>query len=68
MRLLRIGVLLAIASCGRVVGLQPKAPPTIAARDHAPAFTLPSHQGKPVELATTLAASDVVLVFYRGHW
>ncbi len=62
------GALLATAACSRVVGLQPKAPPTIAARDRAPAFALPSHEGRTVELASTLAASDVVLVFYRGHW
>ncbi len=68
MQLLRLGLLLALASCARVVGLQPKAPPTIAASEPAPAFALPSHEGKRVELATTLAASDVVLVFYRGHW
>lgn len=62
------GVLLATAACGGVVGLAPKAPPTISTRDHAPAFTLPSHEGRTVELSTALAASDVVLVFYRGHW
>ena len=62
------GALLATAACGRVVGLQPKAPPTIAARDRAPGFALPSHEGRTVDLSTALAASDVVLVFYRGHW
>ena len=62
------GALLALASCSRVVGLQPKAPPTVAARDQAPAFTLPSHEGKSVDLRTALASNDVVLVFYRGHW
>ncbi len=69
MQLLRlVGVLLALASCGGVVGLQPKAAPVVAATDRAPAFTLPSHEGRSVALATTLAANDVVLVFYRGHW
>ncbi len=62
------GALLAFASCGRVVGLQPKAPPTIAASDRAPAFTLPSHEGRSVDLTSALAVNDVVLVFYRGHW
>jgi hypothetical protein len=60
--------LLATAACGKIVGLQPKAPPVIAASDRAPAFALPSHQASTVDLATTFAANDVVLVFYRGHW
>ena len=51
------------------MSLSPKAAPATATTDRAPAFTLPSHQpGSTVNLATTLAASDVVLVFYRGHW
>lgn len=62
------GALLATASCGKIVGLQPKAPPVIAASDRAPGFTLSSNHTGSVSLATTLAASDVVLVFYRGHW
>ncbi len=62
------GGLLAIASCARVVGLQPKAPPIASASERAPAFALPSHEGKSVDLTTALAANDVVLVFYRGHW
>lgn len=63
------GALVATASCGTIVGLQPKAPPVIAASDRAPVFTLPAnHPGATVNLATSLAASDVVLVFYRGHW
>lgn len=62
------GAVLATAACGQVIGLQPKAPPVIAASDRAPAFALPSHRAEIVNLATTLAASDVVLVFYRGHW
>ena len=63
------GALLATASCGTIVGLQPKAPPVIAASDRAPAFTLPANRpGATVNLATALTASDVVLVFYRGHW
>lgn len=63
------GVLLAAPACGAVVSLSPKATPVISARDLAPGFTLPAHQpGTSVNLAASLAASDVVLVFYRGHW
>ena len=51
----------------RVVGLQAKAAPLIRGTRATP-FTLPSHTGAQVELATALAARDVVLVFYRGHW
>ena len=63
-----VGALLATAACGKIVGLQPKAPPVIAASARAPGFALPSARADTVNLATTLAASDVVLVFYRGHW
>jgi hypothetical protein len=63
------GALVVTAACGNIVGLSPKAPPVIAASGRAPAFTLPAnHPGTTVSLATALAASDVVLVFYRGHW
>ncbi len=55
-----------LAGCSRVVGLQPKTHPPIVAT--ATPFTLPSHTGERVELATALTKSDVVLVFYRGHW
>ena len=64
-----VGVVLAVPACGAVTSLSPKAPPAIAASARAPGFTLPaSKPGTNVDLATTLAASDVVLVFYRGHW
>ncbi len=61
------GALIATASCGTIVGLKPKTAPV--ASDRAPPFTLPAQRpGTTVNLATTLAVSDVVLVFYRGHW
>lgn len=36
--------------------------------DAAPDFTLTSLAGPPVTLSSFRGASDVVLVFYRGHW
>lgn len=35
---------------------------------HAPAFTLPSHTGAPVALASSLGRQPVVLVFYMGDF
>jgi len=34
----------------------------------APAFTLPSSQGAPVDLSKILGTRPVVLIFYRGVW
>jgi hypothetical protein len=34
----------------------------------APAFTLPSHTGAPVALASSLGRQPVVLVFYMGDF
>jgi len=63
------GVLIAAPACGAVVSLSPKSPPVLSARDLAPGFTLPTHKpGESLNLATSLAANDVVIVFYRGHW
>ncbi|HEY5004523.1 MAG TPA: peroxiredoxin-like family protein [Ktedonobacteraceae bacterium] len=36
--------------------------------DHAPDFTLPNAQGKPVTLSTLLQRGPVALIFYRGEW
>ena len=34
----------------------------------APDFSLPDHVGEDWDLAAALAASPVLLVFYRGDW
>ena len=57
-----------LAACGTVLGLQPKATPAIVADAKAAEFELPAQDGTRVKLASALAAHDVVLVFYRGHW
>jgi peroxiredoxin len=36
--------------------------------DHAPDFTLPDQDGRPVSLSATLARGPVVLAFIRGGW
>jgi len=67
MRAAAIGCL-GLAACGSVLGLQPKAKPAIVADSKATPFELPAQDGTRVTLASALAAHDVVLVFYRGHW
>ena len=36
--------------------------------DEAPDFTLASFDGEPVTLSDFRGESNVLLVFYRGHW
>jgi len=36
--------------------------------DEAPDFTLSSFSGEPVTLSDYQGESNVLLVFYRGHW
>lgn len=36
--------------------------------EHAPDFTLPDQDGRPVTLSAELRAGPVLLVFFRGHW
>lgn len=40
----------------------------VQAREAAPAFTLPSHDGRTVSLSDLLARGPALVVFYRGHW
>lgn len=40
----------------------------LKAGDQAPAFTLETHEGKPVSLRDLLARGPLVLSFYRGVW
>ena len=47
-------------------------PPTdlerVAVGDEAPLFALQSYHGDTISLADYRGESNVVLVFYRGHW
>jgi cytochrome oxidase Cu insertion factor (SCO1/SenC/PrrC family) len=54
-------------ACVPACRLQTQAPPK-AVSQSAPTFTLPDHNGQPVELAKLRERGPVVLVFYRGHW
>ena len=42
--------------------------PSVALEAPAPDFTLKSHEGKDVSLASLLRDGPAVLVFYRGFW
>lgn len=59
---------LAATGCGLVTGIEVTAPPTVTAAAPAAPFALAAQDGRTVALAELLAAGDVVLVFYRGHW
>jgi len=51
-----------------VTAIDAVAPATVSTEASAPAFSLPAQDGQIVDLARLTAASDVALVFYRGHW
>jgi peroxiredoxin len=51
-----------------VTAIDAAAPATTSTAAPAPAFALPSQDGQIVDLARLTAASNVALVFYRGHW
>ncbi|HET6204282.1 MAG TPA: hypothetical protein VFI25_15930 [Planctomycetota bacterium] len=36
--------------------------------EHAPEFTLPDQEGRPVSLGAARSSGPVLLVFFRGHW
>lgn len=57
-------VLVLTIACG---GLPSRGQP-VEIRDVAPAFTLPSHDGRTVSLSELLARGPALVVFYRGHW
>ncbi|WP_348652733.1 hypothetical protein [Polyangium sp. 6x1] len=42
--------------------------PALATSAPAPAFSLPSHTGETVTLASLTQKGPAVVVFYRGHW
>ncbi len=59
----------AVAGLGCVTGIEPRTPATVrAAGVPAPAFQMVSDTGTAVSLRTLVAAGNVALVFYRGHW
>ncbi|HVK63207.1 MAG TPA: hypothetical protein VM694_01965 [Polyangium sp.] len=42
--------------------------PALVASAQAPAFSLPSHTGETVTLASLTQKGPAVVVFYRGYW
>lgn len=64
-RALLLGV--ALIGSGAACRVQTERPPAEVERQ-APDFSLSSHDGSTVDLASLVAEGPAILVFYRGHW
>lgn len=62
-------VLLGIAALAVAAGCNLKTRgPALPTAAPAPAFSLPSHTGETVTLASLTQKGPAVVVFYRGYW
>jgi peroxiredoxin len=59
--------LLFASGCG-VTAINAASPPQVSTATPAPSFALSAQDGQIIDLAQLTAASNVALVFYRGHW